>query len=720
MVLVSVGFLALSGWGAEEILNKEKEKQKSAMKDITTISTALADYLTDNGVIPQQNGIYSGGSDFYSSLSPFYVKVLPIKDPWGNNYRVYTGRACNGKYGISGAASDDFMVVSYGRDGEKELWEFNYKNPEGGFFTLENADDFDKNLMSWNGSWIRAPKTALEKAKEKADVKEIFKSTVKVSYSFPSWSPDGQKILFCSFYVEKGLVRTYKGTWEPSELVSRGDIYTINPDGSNEMLLSRREGRVDKNPLWSPNGRFILFERIFTNGENDKGEWVSCEIECPTTVYLMNADGTDLKEIPSRFKIYYYTWSPDGSKILYTGGYKETEGYGVPTLWVVNSDGTNSCLISDEESIGKGIYLNPCWSPDGLKIAYIRSSKESLKKEGKAILVIVDVQSRRKTDVVPIENFSFDTAHSDFQIRFVDNYRVGVPQDNNNLCFVPIDGKKEKTIINLGEGDEHTWSTDNSKIIYVYQGNIWIMNADATGKTQLTTSGLFNNAFGFSMSPLGNKIVFGRAGSIWLLSLEEVTEKIAEVLINRGKELCESDIDGSLWCFRQAIRYSESHKNNVGVLCLSIAENLLDKEKIDESLPFADLSYEALGDKFEKEAQSYTKKLSELRGLKPVRDIARGLEPVRAVGEIKPPKLIKRIEPVYPNIAREAGVEGTVILEATTDINGRVANVKVLRSIPILDQAAIDCVRQWVYEPMIIDGKPREVIFTITVVFKLK
>ncbi|MFO7866355.1 MAG: M56 family metallopeptidase [Candidatus Aminicenantes bacterium] len=93
--------------------------------------------------------------------------------------------------------------------------------------------------------------------------------------------------------------------------------------------------------------------------------------------------------------------------------------------------------------------------------------------------------------------------------------------------------------------------------------------------------------------------------------------------------------------------------------------------------------------------------------------------PVRAVGEIKPPKLIKMVEPVYPEEARRAQVEGLVILEATTGIYGRVQNVKTLRSIPLLDQAAIDAVKKWVYEPMVIDGEPRGVTFTVTVAFKL-
>ena len=61
-----------------------------------------------------------------------------------------------------------------------------------------------------------------------------------------------------------------------------------------------------------------------------------------------------------------------------------------------------------------------------------------------------------------------------------------------------------------------------------------------------------------------------------------------------------------------------------------------------------------------------------------------------------------------------------MILEAATDMHGRVQTVNVRRSIPLLDQAAADAVRQWVYEPMIINGRPRGVVFTVTVRFKLE
>src|SRR5512143_514853 len=94
-------------------------------------------------------------------------------------------------------------------------------------------------------------------------------------------------------------------------------------------------------------------------------------------------------------------------------------------------------------------------------------------------------------------------------------------------------------------------------------------------------------------------------------------------------------------------------------------------------------------------------------------------EPVKVTGDIKPPTLVKRVDPIYPEEARKNGIQGTVILEATVDVKGAVQDVKILRSVAALDQAATDAVKQWVYEPKVIDGKPRAVVFTVTVRFAL-
>jgi len=92
---------------------------------------------------------------------------------------------------------------------------------------------------------------------------------------------------------------------------------------------------------------------------------------------------------------------------------------------------------------------------------------------------------------------------------------------------------------------------------------------------------------------------------------------------------------------------------------------------------------------------------------------------VKVKDQINPPKLVKSVDPVYPEIARQAKIEGVVIVQARTDAQGRVKDAMVLRSVPLLDQAAIDAVRQWVYEPLVIDEQAKEAVFTVTVRFTL-
>jgi TonB family protein len=103
---------------------------------------------------------------------------------------------------------------------------------------------------------------------------------------------------------------------------------------------------------------------------------------------------------------------------------------------------------------------------------------------------------------------------------------------------------------------------------------------------------------------------------------------------------------------------------------------------------------------------------------KELKEFAKGA--VVAVGEIRPPRLLKEVPPIYPKIARQAGVEGIVVLGVRIDAKGRVTEVKVLKSIPLLDQAAVDAVRQWRYEPFLSKGIPTPVVFSVTATFNLK
>jgi TonB family protein len=92
---------------------------------------------------------------------------------------------------------------------------------------------------------------------------------------------------------------------------------------------------------------------------------------------------------------------------------------------------------------------------------------------------------------------------------------------------------------------------------------------------------------------------------------------------------------------------------------------------------------------------------------------------VRVGGNIRPPTRTQFAEPVYPQVARAASVQGVVILELVVGADGAVSNARILRSIPLLDQAALDAVRQWRYEPTLLNGVPTPVIMTATVNFTL-
>lgn len=96
------------------------------------------------------------------------------------------------------------------------------------------------------------------------------------------------------------------------------------------------------------------------------------------------------------------------------------------------------------------------------------------------------------------------------------------------------------------------------------------------------------------------------------------------------------------------------------------------------------------------------------------------VEPLRVGGAIKEPRKIKDVPPVYPALAAQGRIEGVVVLECLLDTRGRVQQVKVLRGVPLLEDAAVEAVRQWAYTPTLVGGEPVEVIMTVTVNFRLR
>ena len=94
--------------------------------------------------------------------------------------------------------------------------------------------------------------------------------------------------------------------------------------------------------------------------------------------------------------------------------------------------------------------------------------------------------------------------------------------------------------------------------------------------------------------------------------------------------------------------------------------------------------------------------------------------PVRLGGQIKAPRRLVNVAPLYPAIAQQARVEGEVEIEAVIGEDGRVRDARVTRGKPLLNDAALTAVRQWVFTPTTLNDRPVAVIMTVTVVFTLR
>jgi len=97
-----------------------------------------------------------------------------------------------------------------------------------------------------------------------------------------------------------------------------------------------------------------------------------------------------------------------------------------------------------------------------------------------------------------------------------------------------------------------------------------------------------------------------------------------------------------------------------------------------------------------------------------------GNSPLRVGGAIKPPQKVLDVRPIYPEDAKAARVEGVVIIDVTIARDGTVTEAGIRRSIPLLDQAALDAVRQWRFVPTLMNGAPIDVLMTVTINFTLQ
>jgi len=146
----------------------QKAKQKTAMKEIMTMSTGAMDYITDHGDwtgVDQAADVVQG-SGLSTAIAPFYIKACPTHDPWNTAYRAGVGANANAENYLAGTAvddlgGDDFVIASYGRNGGIGSLTYNPTTPDLSRYNVGGMADFDNDLVAWSGNWVVAPSTVL-------------------------------------------------------------------------------------------------------------------------------------------------------------------------------------------------------------------------------------------------------------------------------------------------------------------------------------------------------------------------------------------------------------------------------------------------------------------------------------------------------------------------------------------------------------------------------
>jgi len=267
----------------------------------------------------------------------------------------------------------------------------------------------------------------------------------------------------------------------------------------------------------------------------------------------------------------------------------------------------------------------------------------------------------------------------------------------------------------LGYDGGPFWSYDGKKIVYraehpktpeeiadyksllaqnlIRPGNLelWVMDADGGHKHQVTHNGAAN--FGPYWFPDGKRIIFasnmadaknGRDFDLYVIN-EDGTglERVTYHPDFDGFPMFSSDGKRLVWASNR--NGTAPHETNIFIA------DWVESGVVQATSP------------------AMTQASGGLAG--PVR--------IRVGGNVQAAKIVNRVQPMYPNDAREAGITGTVRLHVILAKDGTVESLELVSGHPLLAQAAIDAVRQWVYQPTVLNGERVEVDTTIDVIFSL-
>lgn len=256
-------------------------------------------------------------------------------------------------------------------------------------------------------------------------------------------------------------------------------IYTVKPDGTDLMYTSTDNQTFDGFPSWSPDGTRI----VFSTNDPDNYE-----------IWSMKADGSDRRRLTNRVGLDTAPrYSPDGTKVAFVGQFKETasdDEYDTYEIMIVNSDGTNMGRLTASPKTGIGWNSVPTWSPDGSKILF------STTREGNPVAPVLYTMNPDGSDqkrfgfIFAVEGTSPDWSPVTNKIVFVKGSAAKGDIWVIDAGF-PFPGLTAKKLTdNLDNNRNPVWSPDGKQIAYVSDtyGNddIFIMNADGTNVRRVT------------------------------------------------------------------------------------------------------------------------------------------------------------------------------------------------------------------------------------------
>ena len=167
----------------------------------------------------------------------------------------------------------------------------------------------------------------------------------------------GSKIAFLSDVPKARLPKGVR--WQ-------GELYVMNPDGSGRRRLARFASGFTR-PTWSPDGRTIAFERrAGPIGAPPPGNG-RCPV-CHVEIFVMNADGSGLRNLTGKTGGGMPVWSPDGRAIAFS---TTPAGLSIPNLYVMNADGSGLRRLTQDPIHAGGAS----WSPDGERLAFVSVSR---------------------------------------------------------------------------------------------------------------------------------------------------------------------------------------------------------------------------------------------------------------------------------------------------------------------------------------------------------